>query len=132
MESYGGSKMGVALSKTKWIVWLGAAMIAVFATSGGNYARAQAGGDTVLAATDAGKVLPASVWFKGQSATTQLRNSGGVKFADGFFVLSTLVDTSGYSSDVQAKYQRREFMGWGLWRTTSSSCSMWARMTCLR
>jgi hypothetical protein len=28
-----------------------------------------------------------------------------VKFSDGFYVLSTLVDTSGYSSDVQAKYQ---------------------------
>src|SRR5208337_5149954 len=46
-----------------------------------------------------------SVFFRGQSATTQKRNSGGVKFADGFYVLSTLVDTSGYSSDVQAKYQ---------------------------
>jgi len=33
-----------------------------------------------------------------------LRNSGGVKFADGFYVLSTLVDTSGYSTDIQAKY----------------------------
>jgi hypothetical protein len=51
------------------------------------------------------KLLPASVYYKGQSATTQLRNSGGVKFADGYFVLATMVDTSGYSSDVQAKYQ---------------------------
>jgi hypothetical protein len=34
-----------------------------------------------------------------------LRNSGGVKFADGAFVLATLVDTSGYSTDIQAKYQ---------------------------
>ena len=51
------------------------------------------------------KLLPASVWFKGQSATTQLRNSGGVKFGDGMYVLATLVDTSGYSSDVQEKYQ---------------------------
>jgi hypothetical protein len=66
---------------------------------------AQAQGATVLPAADAGKILPASVWFKGQSATTQPRNSGGVKFADGFFVLSTLVDTSGYSSDVSSRYQ---------------------------
>ena len=28
-----------------------------------------------------------------------------MKFADGYFVLATMVDTSGYSSDVQAKYQ---------------------------
>jgi hypothetical protein len=68
--------------------------------------RAQApAGDAVLTPTETTKLLPATVWFKGQSATTQLRNSGGVKFADGYFVLSTLVDTSGYSSDVAAKYQ---------------------------
>lgn len=63
------------------------------------------GGDTVLKAADTQKLLPPSVYYKAQSAPAQLRNSGGVKFADGFYVLSTLVDTSGYSSDVQAKYQ---------------------------
>jgi hypothetical protein len=63
------------------------------------------GGDTVLKPADMQKLLPASVYYKGQSATTQLRNSGGVKFADGAFVLATLVDTSGYSTDIQAKYQ---------------------------
>ena len=63
------------------------------------------GSDTLLKPADMQKLLPASVYYKGQSATTQLRNSGGVKFADGFYVLTTLVDTSGYSSDVQAKYQ---------------------------
>jgi hypothetical protein len=68
-------------------------------------AAAQTGGDTVLPAVEATKLLPPAVFFRGQSATTQLRNSGGVKFADGMFVLSVLVDTSGYSSDVQAKYQ---------------------------
>jgi hypothetical protein len=62
------------------------------------------GGNTVLKPADLQKLLPASVYYKGQSATTQLRNSGGVKFADGFYVLSTLVDTSGYSTDIQAKY----------------------------
>lgn len=61
-------------------------------------------GDTVLKPVDMQKLLPASVYYKGQSATTQLRNSGGVKFADGYFVLATLVDTSGYSTDIQAKY----------------------------
>ncbi len=68
-------------------------------------ARAQAGGEAVLKPLDVQKLLPASVFFRGQSATTQLRNSGGVKFADGFYVLATLVDTSGYSTDLQSKYQ---------------------------
>ena len=68
-------------------------------------ALAFAQGDTILKPADTQKLLPASVYYKGQSATTQLRNSGGVKFADGSYVLATMVDTSGYSSDVSAKYQ---------------------------
>ena len=63
------------------------------------------GGDTVLKPADTQKLLPPAVYYKAQSAPTQLRNSGGVKFADGYYVLATLVDTSGYSSDVAAKYQ---------------------------
>lgn len=66
--------------------------------------RAQ-GGDTVLKPAEVEKLLPASVFYRGQPANTQLRNSGGVKFGDGFFVLTTLVDTSGYSTGVAAKYQ---------------------------
>ena len=63
------------------------------------------GGDTILKPADTQKLLPASVYYKAQSAPTQLRNSAGIKFADGFYLLATLVDTSGYSSDVAAKYQ---------------------------
>jgi hypothetical protein len=63
------------------------------------------GGDTVLKPADTQKLFAEKVYYKGQSAPTQLRNSGGVKFSDGSYVLATLVDTSGYSSDVQAKYQ---------------------------
>ncbi len=61
--------------------------------------------DVLLHAPEAAKVLPGAVFFRGQSATTQTRNSGGVKYADGLFVLATLVDNSGYSSGIQAKYQ---------------------------
>lgn len=66
---------------------------------------ASAQGDTVLKAADVQKLLPDSVWYKGQSAPAQKRNSGGVKTSDGYFVLATLVDNSGYASDVAAKYQ---------------------------
>ena len=66
---------------------------------------AVAQGDTVLKAADVQKLLPDAVWYKGQSAPAQKRNSGGVKFADGSYVLATLVDNSGYASDVAAKYQ---------------------------
>jgi hypothetical protein len=66
--------------------------------------KAQAG-DTVLKQADMEKMMPDKVYYKGQSATTQLRNSGGVKFADGSYLLTTLVDTSGYSTGIAAKYQ---------------------------
>ncbi len=65
--------------------------------------RAQSGA-TVLKPAEIEKLLPEKVFYRGQSATTQPRNSGGVKFADGYFVLATMVDTSGYSTGVQAKY----------------------------
>jgi hypothetical protein len=62
-------------------------------------------GDTILKPADTEKLLPNAVYYKAQSAPTQLRNSAGVKFSDGYYLLATLVDTSGYSSDVAAKYQ---------------------------
>jgi hypothetical protein len=68
-------------------------------------ARAQQSAGTVLGADAVQKLLPASVYYCGQSAPTELRNSGGVKFADGRYVLATLVETSGYSSGIAAKYQ---------------------------
>ena len=67
--------------------------------------KAQAAGDTVLKPADMQKLVPASVYYRGQTATTQVRNSGGVKFADGYYLLAYMVDTSGYSSDIAAKYQ---------------------------
>ena len=63
------------------------------------------GSDSVLKPAEIQKLLPATVFYRGQTAPTQLRNSGGVKLADGFYVLAALVDTSGYTTGVQAKYQ---------------------------
>jgi hypothetical protein len=63
------------------------------------------GGATILKPADMAKILPATVFYRGQSATTQGRNSGGVKFADGYYVFASLVDTSGYSTGIAAKYQ---------------------------
>lgn len=85
--------------------WIALAALAVGLIGSQSRGFAQAGQGAVLNAAEATKLLPASVYFKGQSATTQLRNSGGVKFADGMYLLSVLVDTSGYSSDIQQKYQ---------------------------
>ena len=75
---------------------------AMSAASMSAYAQA---GATVLKAADVQKIFPASVFYRGQTATTQLRNAGGIKFSDGYYVLAGLVDTSGYSTGIAAKYQ---------------------------
>jgi hypothetical protein len=67
-------------------------------------ASAQTPGN-ILHAPEAQKLLPDAVYYAGKSANTQLRNSAGIHFADNHFVLSVLVDTSGYSSTIQEKYQ---------------------------
>jgi hypothetical protein len=50
------------------------------------------------------KVVPDAYFFRGLSATTQFRNSAALHFPDDFYVIIGLVDTSGYSSDIKAKY----------------------------
>lgn len=65
-----------------------------------------AGQDTVLKASDiTPKIFPERVFFRGQVAPAQLRNTGGVHFADDLFVLAGLVDSSGYSTAIKEKYQ---------------------------
>jgi hypothetical protein len=68
-------------------------------------AAASAQSATILTPADTQKLLPASVYYKGQSAPLQIRNSGGVKFSDGYYMLASLVDVSGYSTGVAEKYQ---------------------------
>jgi hypothetical protein len=59
---------------------------------------------TIVPGADLKKVVPDSYFFRGLSATTQLRNSSAIHYPDDFYVIIGLVDTSGYSSDVKAKY----------------------------
>jgi hypothetical protein len=59
----------------------------------------------ILNAAEAGKILPPSVYFRGQSAPIQARNSAGVRFSNDSLMLVTLVDNSGYASQVAQKYQ---------------------------
>jgi hypothetical protein len=51
-----------------------------------------------------GKILPASVFIDGENVPTQKRNAAVLKFADGKYLVASLVDTSGYSSQYQEKY----------------------------
>lgn len=81
--------------------WAGVAFALVFACC----ATAQSGSGTLLKPEQLERLLPATVYYSGQTASIQIRNSGGVRFPDGHYVLAALVDTSGYSSNIAAKYQ---------------------------
>jgi hypothetical protein len=86
------------------MVFSSAALLALLAFS--RTAPAQtAASDTILTVQAADKLLPDAVYFAGQSANTQMRNGAGIQFADGQQTLAVLVDTSGYSSALQQKYQ---------------------------
>ena len=65
-----------------------------------------AGQDAILKAADiTPKLFPDRVYFRGQTAPAQLRNTGGVHFADDLYMLAGLVDSSGYSTGIREKYQ---------------------------
>jgi len=51
------------------------------------------------------RVVPGSFYFEGKTGPTQMRNAAAVRFGEKRYVIVALVDTSGYSSDVRAKYE---------------------------
>jgi hypothetical protein len=59
----------------------------------------------ILEGAELERVVPQGFYFEGQSASTQMRNAAAAQLGPKRFVMAGLVDTSGYSSDVQAKYQ---------------------------
>ena len=62
-------------------------------------------GAQILSGDALKKVVPSAYFFAGQSAPVQTRNSVALKTGGGHFVLAGLVDTSGYSTAIQEKYQ---------------------------
>lgn len=50
-------------------------------------------------------LAPPGFYFQGQSAPTQMRNAAAMRFGEDRYVIAGLVDTSGYSADVRAKYE---------------------------
>ena len=60
---------------------------------------------TILAGAELNQVVPPGFYFQGLSAPTQMRNSAAARFGSKRFVITGLVDTSGYAADVRAKYE---------------------------
>jgi len=69
-------------------------------------AAAQQAKPGVLTSDEVKKAVPKDYFFRGQSASVQVRNSAGIRAtSDGKLVLAGFVDTSGYAADVAQKYQ---------------------------
>ncbi|HLV88052.1 MAG TPA: hypothetical protein VKV39_13795 [Candidatus Sulfotelmatobacter sp.] len=79
-------------------------LVALFLTF--SFAFAQNGKKAgVFDSAEIKKLAPAGFYFDGQSAPTQLRNTVGFRASSGKVVLVGLLDTAGYASDVQQKFQ---------------------------
>jgi hypothetical protein len=59
----------------------------------------------ILSGEELKKIAPAGFFYRGQSASTQLRNSAGIRTEGDKYVLAGLVDTAGYASNIAEKYQ---------------------------
>jgi ethanolamine utilization protein EutA (predicted chaperonin) len=81
------------------------AAIALLLIAGSAYTAAAQDSVKVLEGSAAKVFVPTGFYFEGQSAPTQMRNSGVATLGEKRHVIVGLVDTSGYSADVAAKYE---------------------------
>ena len=92
--------------RTRVPVVLALAALSALALAGASSARQR--GPLVLEGDELTRVVPTGFYFEKQSAPTQMRNASAVQWGRGErarYVIAGLVDTSGYSSEVRAKYQ---------------------------
>ena len=88
-----------------WLVLLSAPALVLATASFAQTQKAPAKEGVLTATEVGGKLFPDKVFFRGQSAPVQARNSGGVRYADELLVLVALVDSSGYATGIKEKYQ---------------------------
>jgi len=88
-----------------WLVLLSALALLISTVSIAQTQKAAAKEGVLTAAEVGGKLFPDKVFFRGQVAAVQARNSGGVRFSDDTLVMAALVDASGYASSIKEKYQ---------------------------
>lgn len=59
----------------------------------------------VLGDKESAVVIPASFYFAGLSAPTQMRNAAAARIGKDRLVIVGMVDTSGYSTEISGKYE---------------------------
>jgi hypothetical protein len=80
-------------------------MVAVAFIAGFAVSAAAQDAVKVLERNEAKIFVPSGFYFEGQSAPTQMRNTGVATLGEKRHVIVGLVDTSGYSADIAAKYE---------------------------
>ena len=80
-------------------------MLALTLTFAGVFSLNAQNNFEVLNAAETAKVVPTSFYFAGQSAPTQMRNAAAARIGKDRFIVAGMVDTSGYSSEIAAKYE---------------------------
>lgn len=93
-------RKGIERSAKKIIMAL--AMLVAAGTAANAWAQ---DGVKVLERDEAKILVPEGFYFEGQSAPTQMRNSGVAVIGAKRHIIVGLVDTSGYSADIAAKYE---------------------------
>lgn len=81
-------------------LFLGSLLLAMLAP-----AIAQQATKHVLSNDELKKAVPAEFFFSGQKGQVQLRNAVGFQLANAKMTMAALVDSSGYSTAIQQKYQ---------------------------
>jgi hypothetical protein len=92
----------------KLIVMIGAVVFfasSTWAQSGAGKEKKTVSTPGILTTQELKQLVPPTVFFQGQTAPVQLRNSGGVRGRNGRLMLVAMVDSSGYSTGVAQKYQ---------------------------
>lgn len=59
----------------------------------------------ILTGAQLTRVVPPGFYFEGQSAPTQIRNAAAARIGSNRHIIAGMVDTSGYSADIRAKYE---------------------------
>ncbi len=97
--------MMAAMKRLALFAMLFAALFVPCLAAPAQAAPANSGTAKILLPDATAKLMPPSVFFSGQVAPVQMRNTYGLQFGDNMVVLAGLVDSSGYSSGMQVKYQ---------------------------
>jgi hypothetical protein len=60
---------------------------------------------SVLYSNEVSKILPGSLFFRGEQTPVEPRNSSGLQFADGMYLLTAIIDTSGHTGSEDEEFQ---------------------------